>query len=178
MAEGISVDEQLARALEESQKKALQRKAERLQTQVDALAHHASADRVFNKDMQEVYEALQNNMQPAFEGKIARVVGVSVNEEPDLSHVDLLLKEDNRSLDAILTEILADVQPMLGSWKIDWKLASQNLQIKDEKWNVTAETTLFEFFEYIKNRVKEIHGVNLKIDFYDEQRKILITDNF
>ena len=117
-------------------------------------------------------------MQPAFEGKIARVVGVEVNQEPDLSHVQLLLKEDNRSIDAILNEILADVQPMLGTWKLDWKLASHNLQIKDEKWNITAETTLFELFDYIKNRVKEIHGVDLKIDFYDEQRKILITDNF
>lgn len=178
MAEGISVDEKLARALEDSQKKALERKSQRLQTQADTLAHHAQADRVFNKDMQDVYEALQNNMQPAFEGKIARVVGVDVNQEPDLSHVQLLLKEDNRSVDAILNEILADVQPMLGTWKLDWKLASHNLQIKDEKWNITAETTLFELFDYIKNRVKEIHGVDLKIDFYDEQRKILITDNF
>ena len=117
-------------------------------------------------------------MQPAFEGKIARVVGVDINQEPTLADVQLLLAEQNKSVNEMLLEILADVQPMLGTWKIDWKLASHNLQIKDEKWNVTAETTLYDFFDYIKQRVNEIHGVELKIEQYPETRKLVITDSF
>tara|TARA_Y100001960_G_scaffold144471_1_gene153065 strand:+ start:332 stop:1861 length:1530 start_codon:yes stop_codon:yes gene_type:complete len=178
LAENIEVDEKLAKALEVSQNKALQRKAQRLQTQADTLAYHATADKVFNKDMEKVYQDLQNNMQPAFEGKIARVVGVDINQEPTLADVQLLLAEQNKSVNEMLLEILADVQPMLGTWKIDWKLASHNLQIKDEKWNVTAETTLYDFFDYIKQRVNEIHGVELKIEQYPETRKLVITDSF
>ena len=52
LAENIEVDEKLAKALEVSQNKALQRKAQRLQTQADTLAYHAKADKVFNKDME------------------------------------------------------------------------------------------------------------------------------
>lgn len=177
-AENIEVDERLANALEESQKKSLQRKAQRLQTQADTLAYHAQADKIFTKDMQKVYQELQQNMQPAFEGKMARVVGVDINRDPTLSDVQLLLSEKDRNLDAILGEILHDVQPMVGTWKLDWKLASHNLQIKDELWNISAETTLYEFFAYIKNRVKEIHGVDLQIEEYPETRKIIITDSF
>jgi hemerythrin superfamily protein/histone H3/H4 len=177
-AENISVDERLAKALEISQQKALQRKAQRLQTQADALAYHAQSNKVFNKDIQEVYSELQNNMQPAYEGKIARVVGVQLNDEPELANVQLLLNETDRSFDAILAEILQDVQPMVGTWKVDWKLASQNLEIRDEKWNITAETTLYDFFDYIKEKVKEIHGIDLSIEEYAETRKIVITDKF
>jgi len=178
LAEDIEVDEKLAQALEISQKKTLQRKAQRLQTQADSLAYHAQADKVFNKDMQKVYQELQNNMQPAFEGKVARVVGVGIDQEPTLADVQLLLKEEAKSVNEILLEILADVQPMIGTWKVDWKLATHNKQIADEKWNVSAETTLFEFFEYIKERVKEIHGVDISIDYFDETRRIVINDNF
>ena len=177
-AENIEVDERLAEALEVSQNRALQRKAQRLQTQADALAYHAKSEQVFNKDMQKVYRELQNNMQPAYEGKIARVVGVELNQEPSLGDVQLLLAEKDRSLDAILAEILQDIQPMVGTWKLDWKLASHNLQIRDEKWNVSAETSLYEFFGYIEKKARDIHGVTLSIQEYPETRKILITDNF
>lgn len=178
MAKNIEIDERLSKALETSQKKALQRKAQRMQTQADTLAYHANADKVFNKDMEKIYQDLQNNMQPAFKGKIARVVGVNVNEEPTIDHVQLLLKENDKSANEILTEIFADVQPMLGRWDIDWKLASHNLQIRDEKWNISAEATLVEFLDYIKHRVKEIHGVDLSIDYFEETRLIVIRDNF
>ncbi|MCP4355679.1 MAG: hypothetical protein GY793_08650 [Proteobacteria bacterium] len=178
LAKGIETDERLAAALFDAQKSTIQRKAQRLQTQADSLAYHARSDKVFNKQTDKIYQELRNGKQPAYEGKLARVVGVDINTEPALKDVQLLLNEKNRSIREILDEILLDIQPMLGTWKLDVKLATHNQKITKEEWNVSAETTLFEFFEYIKTRVKEIHGVDLSIRQYPETRKIVITDNF
>ena len=182
-ARRIAEAERLSMVAKVSQRQAMEREAARLMREADILAGRARGlpDNVQVADNSRVEAALKQMTSSKIDAseidRVAKVLQRETTNARTLEAAQITLHEENKTLDAILEKVLADLEPQLGSWDIAWELSSQNARIPQEEWTVAVEASVNEFFQYIIERVYNLHGTSLAFKVFDKSRLIVITDS-
>jgi hypothetical protein len=88
----------------------------------------------------------------------------------------VIVHEDNKTLDQMLREILAQAEPFVGPWELKWKLSKENEDIKLQRFSLDAETTFEEFANYLAQYMFNTRGVPVTFNLFDGERVMVISD--
>lgn len=183
-AQQISDAQRLALAAKVSQRKALEQQALELQKEAEALSQKANnlpdklPDNMSPNGVDPAYKKMAKNLVADKDMQnLARIVVDGRNATDSLQTAKITLHEENTPLGDIFTHILKDVEPYLGEWQISWQLSPQNLNLKNEKWTVAAETSFNDFVSYVVQKVQQAHGVRLKFQVFGDNHLIVVSED-
>lgn len=95
----------------------------------------------------------------------------------DIKDVRVVLHIDNRTLEQLMTDLMAQVQPYAGPWRVEWRLQKANLDLLTEPFSLNTETTFGELVNYVADFMVNYRGVRLKFEMFNAERILVITDN-
>lgn len=95
----------------------------------------------------------------------------------DIKNVRVIMHADNRNLDQLMTDLLAQVRPYSGPWQLQWRLKKDNLDLLDDPFSLNTETTFGELVNYLSDFMVNYRGIRLKFEMYNAERILVITDN-
>ncbi len=87
----------------------------------------------------------------------------------------VVLQAKQRTLPEILTEVLQQAAAHSGAWRAEWQLGVGNDAILAERWSLTAEATVGQILENLKQQVQAAHGVMLTFTPFAQTRVLVIS---
>lgn len=96
----------------------------------------------------------------------------------NLEEAPVALNVENKTLKAVMEEVVRQAGSYAGPWNIKWRLNEDNHFIINERVNLTAETNVGQFVEYLVDRVNNMTGVQLFVTVFNNSRIILISDTY
>ncbi len=158
----IAEAEKLAFAARMAEREAMQREAARKRQESELLLSRA---------MQ------LNNGQTVMVPGLSEEIGQIMNPMPiKLENTLLALHVEGKTLQAMMEDVMAQMEKTAGKWNVNWQLAAQNQFLLEETWTLTAEATFGEIIEFITKRVKETHNLDLSFQRFDKVKLIVISD--
>lgn len=94
----------------------------------------------------------------------------------NLRQYKVIVHEDNKTLEQLLSDVLARAEPFTGPWQVRWKISSDNKDILNEKFSLDAETSFEEFASYLAQYVINDRGIKLSFSLFDNERIIVVSD--
>jgi hypothetical protein len=98
--------------------------------------------------------------------------------EVELAALRIAVNMEETTLQNAIESIVSHASDKVGQWDVRWRLQPENNYLLDEKMNVTAETTLGQFMEFMADRVNNMTGVELFVSVFDVSRLIVISDTY
>lgn len=95
----------------------------------------------------------------------------------DIKDVRVVMHADNRTIEQLMNDVLAQVRPHTGPWQLQWRLKKDNLDILDEPFSLNTETTFGELVNYLSDFMINYRGIRLKFEMFNAERILVITDN-
>jgi hypothetical protein len=95
-----------------------------------------------------------------------------------LEEVNLVLDVENVTLREVVTRIVGQAARYTGPWTVKWRLKPENMDLLDERVNLTVEAPFGEFCQLLAERVKNMSGTQLHVTAFKGAREILITDTY
>lgn len=183
-AQQIAEAQRLAAASKIAQRQALEKEAARLQRQAEEIARRASSlpQDIPTGDTAEqttkAYAELMSGMPGDKEHvyRIQRLLSGGSGDPEALKKTTVAAHVENKALSDIMSGLLKDIAPKVGTWKVSWQLSDSFAFIPTEKWTVAVESDFGEFLEFVVNRVRQTHGVRLTIEIFEQNRLIVISD--
>lgn len=184
-ARQIAEAERLAYASKIAQRQAMEKEAERLKRKADEIVKRASdlpqtmPQEDTEKKVTNVYAELLSGMEGDKEQvyRLQRLLAGGAGDPKVLKAATVVAHVENTKLHDILENLLKDIAPKVGEWKISWQLSDSFAFVPDEKWTVAVESSFGEFLDFVVNRVQQTHGAHLRVDLFDQNRLIVIRDN-
>lgn len=99
-------------------------------------------------------------------------------DDATLESANVQINIENKTLEEILSEVLLSASNEVGEWEVKWRLSPENNYIRDERVNITAETTLGGFMTYLTDRVNNMTGVQLFVTVFNKAHIIVISDTY
>ena len=65
-----------------------------------------------------------------------------------------------------------------GPWTVKWRLKPENMDLMDERVNLTAESSFGEFVNLLSEPIRNMTGVQLYVNVFQGARMVLVTDTF
>lgn len=115
-------------------------------------------------------------VQPVGNGD-AQVAG-GVPHNVSLEEIRLVLDVDNVTLREVMAKIVEQGAAYSGPWTVKWRLKPENMDLMDERVNLTAEAKFGEFCALLTERVKNMTGVQLFVTAFAGSRILLVTDTY
>lgn len=178
-AKKIAEAEKLAYEAKIAEQEALQREALRLQTEADTMVARAgafAAGRSIVVPRLEGVPALED--MPATAPQPTQPTSQPQTDvaTPTLETVPVVIRAKDTTLETIFATIMKDIEPQVGKWDVAWELRGENVDVKLEKYNITAEVSFEEFLAYVADEVQKLHNVTLSFKRFDQSRLFVITD--
>ena len=179
----IAEAERLAFAAQVAQRQQLEMEAQRLQMEALELSGKAQSlpnkvpDDLGPEGLDRVYSSMVSGR--VRDADIERLANIVINGHAtaeSLGEATFALEAQDIPLKEIFALIVADVEDMAGSWRISWQLRPKNSEIPQEKWTVTAESTVNDFISYVARQVYKAHGVKLAFKMFGKNRVVVITE--
>lgn len=171
-AKKIAEAERLAYAASVAEKDAMEREASRLKREADTLMHRAVD---LGKGRQIVLPGMGHVPNFQRDG-YRKSYSKDDNALAPLESLQVVLREEDKTLEGIFKAALKDLEPKAGAWRVAWELSVDNMGIPLEEWSVVAEARFDEFLAYVVGKVKETHGVQLKFERFDQNKLFVISD--
>jgi hypothetical protein len=171
-AKKIAEAERLAYAARIAEKDAMEREATRLKREADTLMHRAVD---LGKGRQIILPGMDNVPDFKRDGYRKRYNN-DENALAPLESLNVVLREEDKSLEDIFKVALKNIEPKAGTWRVAWELSVDNMGIPLEEWSVVAEARFDEFLAYVVGKVQETHGVQLKFERFDQNKLFVISD--
>ena len=179
----IAEAEKIAFAAQISQRKELEMEAQRLQMQALQLSDKAQElpDKMPEDTGPDGLEKVYSSMVAGRirDGDVSRLANIVINGRATadgLGDATFAVEMEDKPLKEIFERIMEDVKHIAGNWRIDWKLLPENSHIPDEKWVVTAESTVNDFISYVAKQVYKEHDVKLAFKMFGKKRVVVITE--
>lgn len=148
-------------------------------TQAEAEAAFRAARRGFM--------AVATGSAPAHkDGDINQTVGGAEDSVPGggkpeniaLEDIRLVLDVENVTLRDVMREIAKQAATYTGPWTVKWRLKPENMDLLDERVNLTVEAPFGEFCDLLTERVKNMTGTQLYVTAFESARILLVTDTY
>lgn len=118
-------------------------------------------------------------------GDITQVVSATDNvagggrpENVALENIRLVLDVENVTLRDVMKAIAGQAAVYTGPWTVKWRLKPENMDLLDERVNLTVEAPFGEFCSLLTERVKNMTGTQLFVTAFESSRILLITDTY
>lgn len=179
----IAEAERMAFAAQVAQRQQLEMEAQRLQMEALKLSDKAQGlpnevpEDLGPEGLDRVYSSMVSGR--VRDADIERLANIVINGRAtaeSLGDATFALEAQDLPLKEIFALIVADVEDMAGSWRISWQLRPSNKHIMEEKWTVTAESTVNDFISYVARQVYKAHGVKLAFKMFGKNRVVVITE--
>lgn len=95
-----------------------------------------------------------------------------------LEGIRVVLDVDNVSLREMMTKIVTQAAAYTGPWTVKWRLRPENMDLLDERVNLTAEANFGEFCDLMTERVKNMSGIQLYVTAFASSRVLMIADTY
>lgn len=95
-----------------------------------------------------------------------------------LENIRVVMDVENVTLRDVMANIVKQAASYTGPWTVKWRLQSQNLDLLDERVNLTAEANFGEFCDMLTERVKNMTGTQLFVTAFAGTRVLLVTDTY
>ena len=163
-AQKIAEAERLAFAARMAEREALEREAARKKQESDVLLNRALS--------------LKNGKTIMVPGLSDLGVGQDMNPMPiALEQLPVNLHVEGKTLSQLMDDVLKQVEPAAGKWRVSWQLAGKNKFLLQETWAMTAEATLGEVLKFIEERIQETHQISLSFQRFDKVKLLVVSDN-
>lgn len=116
--------------------------------------------------------------QPVLDDKTSDPIAGGEPRNIELQDVRVVMDIEDSSLRDVLAEVVKQVAKHTGSWTVKWRLRPENMDLMDERVNLTAEAPFGEFSSLLTERVKNMSGTQLYITAFEGARVILVTDTY
>lgn len=100
------------------------------------------------------------------------------NDKVALEDIKLVLDVEDVTLREVVTRIVAQAAKYTGPWTVKWRLKPENMDLMDERVNLTVEAPFGEFCKLLTERVKNMTGTQLYVTAFKGAREILVTDTY
>lgn len=146
-------------------------------TQAEADAAYAAARKSF---MAVAEGALPENRAGDVVEKVPtdRVAGSTVVDKVRLEDIKLVMDVENVTLREVVSRIVGQAAMYTGPWTVKWRLKPENMDLLDERVNLTAEAPFGEFCSLLTEKVKNMTGTQLYVTAFKGAREILVTDTY
>ncbi len=94
----------------------------------------------------------------------------------DIREYNVVVHEDNKTLEQLLATTLQRAEPFTGPWSIKWKISRKNNDILTERFSLDVETNFTDFIAYLAQYMVNYRGVQLTFSLFDTERTIVISD--
>jgi|GEM_PF-1800838 len=94
----------------------------------------------------------------------------------DIRDYNVVVHEDNKTLEQLLATTLKRAEPFTGPWSIKWKISRKNQDILTERFSLDVETNFTDFIAYLAQYMVNYRGVQLTFSLFDTERTIVISD--
>lgn len=95
-----------------------------------------------------------------------------------LENVKLVMDVEDTTLRSLLVKVVRQAAEYTGPWTVKWRLSPENVDLLDERVNLTAEAPFGEFCNLLTERVKNMTGTQLYVTAFNSSRVILVTDTY
>jgi hypothetical protein len=95
-----------------------------------------------------------------------------------LENIRIVLDVDNITLREMMTKIVTQAAAYTGPWTVKWRLRPENMELLDERVNLTAEANFGEFCDLLTERVKNMSGIQLYVTAFASSRVLMIADTY
>lgn len=95
-----------------------------------------------------------------------------------LEDIKVVMDVDNVTLREVMAKIVEQAAAYTGPWTVKWRLRPENLDLLDERVNLTAEANFGEFCDLLAERVKNMTGTQLFVTAFAGTRVLLVTDTY
>jgi hypothetical protein len=82
------------------------------------------------------------------------------------------------TLREVMTNIVTQAATYTGPWTVKWRLKPENMDLLDERVNLTAEDNFGEFCNLLVERIKNMTGTQLYVTAFSGTRVLLVTDTY
>lgn len=103
---------------------------------------------------------------------------VTSDDPISLENTMITINVENKTMKAVMDEVVRQAAQDSGPWAVKWRLDEDNHFIVNERVNLTAETYLGEFIEYLVDRVNNMTGIQLFVTVFNQSRIIVISDTY
>jgi hypothetical protein len=95
-----------------------------------------------------------------------------------LEDIRIVLDVDNITLREMMTQIVTQAASYTGPWTVKWRLKPENMELLDERVNLTAEANFGEFCDLLTERVKNMTGIQLFVTAFASSRVLMVADTY
>ncbi len=95
-----------------------------------------------------------------------------------LEDIRIVLDVDNVTLRDVMAKIVGQAADFTGPWTVKWRLKPENMDLMNEKVNLTAEAGFGEFCNLLTERVKNMTGTQLYVTAFASTRVLLVADTY
>lgn len=94
----------------------------------------------------------------------------------DLRKYHVVMHEDGKTLEELMTQVLSSAEPFTGPWHIKWKLSEENRDLLQEQFSLDVETSFDQFVSYLAQYMVNDRGIKMTFSLFDADRVIVISD--
>lgn len=95
-----------------------------------------------------------------------------------LEDIRIVMDVDNVSLREVMQKIVQQAAAYSGPWTVKWRLKPENMNLLEERVNLTAEADFGEFTSLLAERVKNMTGTQLYVTAFGGSRVLLVADTY
>lgn len=95
-----------------------------------------------------------------------------------LEDIRIVMDVDDVTLREVMQKIVQQAAAYSGPWTVKWRLKPENMQLLEERVNLTAEAGFGEFTSLLAERVKNMTGTQLYVTAFAGSRVLLVADTF
>ncbi len=95
-----------------------------------------------------------------------------------LEDIRIVMDVDNVTLREVMQRIVQQAAAYSGPWTVKWRLRPENMQLLEERVNLTAEADFGEFTSLLAERVKNMTGTQLYVTAFAGSRVLLVADTY
>ncbi len=95
-----------------------------------------------------------------------------------LEKVRVNINMEQKTVSEVIEAIIKQAEPRTGPWQVRWRLRPENDFLQKEVVNLTAETSLEDFMNYLVENIVNMTGVKLFVKVFEVSRVIVISDTY
>ncbi len=83
---------------------------------------------------------------------------------------------ENKPFKELIEDVMRDLMPYTGPWKLQWKVSYENLNLLDERFSLNTETTFSKFIADMSAFILNYSGLELTFEMFEKERVLIISD--
>lgn len=93
-----------------------------------------------------------------------------------LEDVRIVIDVEGVTLREVIGKIVSQAAPYTGPWTVKWRMKPENMDLLDERVNLTAEAKFGDFVNLLSERVRNMTGTTLFVTTFNDARVMIIAD--